>query len=59
MLDQRGDIDATILAVYIPVAFLSVFLIFRYGLKNGGSSWIYLTVFAASENGPLPYFSSS
>lgn len=47
-LDERGDFDAATVAVYTPVLFLSLFLLFRAGFREG-VGWILVSVFAISK----------
>ncbi|GJE87824.1 hypothetical protein PsYK624_039070 [Phanerochaete sordida] len=41
-LDSRGIVAAIEIVVYVPLAFLSVALLFKYGFKREG--WIYLLI---------------
>jgi len=46
-LDTRGKIAAAELAFYVPIAALSLVLIFRYAFRRD-AGWFFLFIFSAS-----------
>lgn len=47
-LDARGKISIVELLVYVPLHFLTLFLVFRHGFKRIG--YIYLLLLSISES---------
>ena len=43
-LDDRGIVAVAEIVVYIPLALLSICLLFKYGFKREG--WLYLLILA-------------
>lgn len=49
-LDARGDISVAELLVYVPLLFISIFLVIRHGLKRSG--YVYLLLLSIGEQIP-------
>jgi hypothetical protein len=46
-LDERGKIAAAQLAFYVPIAGLTLYLVFRYALRRD-AGWLFLALFSLS-----------
>lgn len=48
-LDERGDIAVAELVVYIPILFVSAFLVYRHGIRKR-AGWIFLLLLSLGES---------
>jgi hypothetical protein len=49
-LDKHGQLDAAVIAFYVPIAILTLSLVIRNGIRQGG--WIFLFSFSLGKVQP-------